>query len=339
MPPQRQTLAKHAEHLAKVYGDRVAARPQAPALVIPTGSLTLDHALREGGWRVGRIHEIVGPPDTGKSTTVISSAREHQRLFTGRAVAYVDMEATFDYDWAEGLGLDTTPEHWRHLYPSNSEDASDMARDCCGSGLYSSVILDSVGGMESKKALAKDAEDPLPGANAQVITRMVKHLASLARMNGVTVILVNQYRAQIGSMGSDVSAGPKAMQHATTTKVMMSRVGGSDSIRKITYDGNDEPVSVKLRARVARSKIVPPGRTAEFWINNRPTDEYGAPGIDAIDEYADLGIRVGAIAQAGAWYRFPGGMQVQGRPNVAKALYADKTLAAAVRAAIFPEEK
>jgi recombination protein RecA len=332
MPPRRLTLDAHAEHLRKTYGDRVAARPAGDPVVVSTGSLTIDHALREGGWRQGRIHEIVGPPDSGKSTTVICSAREQQQAFPHLAVAYVDMEGTFDYDWAEGLGLDTSAEHWMHLYPDHSEDASDMARDCCGRGLYSCVIVDSIGGMESKKALAKDAEDPLPGQNAQVITRMVKHLASLARQNSVTVLLVNQYRSQIGSMGADVSAGPKAMQHATTTKIMMGR--GPEAPRKLKFGGAEEVVAVQVKARVVRSKLVPPGRVAEFWINNRPTEQYGPPGIYTVDEYARIGISTGVIEQHGAWYRFPGGTQVQGQDNVALALAADNILLTAVRSGV-----
>ena len=342
MPPRgpATNLTAHLAQMQRAYGDRVApaAGKKGPPVIVSTGVLTIDHALREGGWRQGRIHEIVGPPDSGKSTTMIYSAAEQQRRFPDRGIAYVDMEGTFDDDWAESLGLDlSSEEKWRHLYPSHSEDASDMARECCSSGLYSSVIVDSIGGMESKKAFAKDAEDDLPGKNAQVISRMVKHLASLARQNCVTVLLVNQYRSQIGSMGGDQSAGGKVLQHATTTKLVMSRAGGEDSAKKLAYDGVEEMIGLKFRGRVTRSKIVAPGRQAEFWIFNRPTEQFGAPGVWRADEYASLGIRLGAIAQGGSWYTFPNGTRVNGRADVVSALNADPKLMELVRAKIFEE--
>jgi RecA/RadA recombinase len=312
--------------------------------VVSTGSLTLDYALRSGGWVQGRIHEIVGPPDVGKSTITITSMREQQLADPERGVAYIDVEGTFDYDWAAGLGLDCSDEahdagRWAHLYAGTSEEASDMARECTRSGLYSMVAVDSIGGMESMKALARDAEDDLVGKNAQVITRMVKHLASLARTGRTTVLLVNQHRAVVGRFGGSASAGPKAMQHATSTKITMSRT--NEEQRKLRFEtgGPLEPVATQMRARVDRSKIVPPGRVAEYWICNRHTEQMGPPGIYAIDEYVELGVRVGAIEQGGGgMYTFPGGMKVKGREKVIEAMQEDKMLMAAVRDAILKGE-
>ena len=330
MPPRPTALSAHRDLLVKTYGTRVAEPQQTPSVIISSGSLTVDRALREGGWRQRRIHEVVGPPDVGKTTLMIYSAVQQQLADQERAIAWVDMEQTFDDDWATELGLDLSPERFLHLYPNDSEDASDMARGCCSKGLYSMVVVDSIGGMESRRALDKDAEKDQVGKNAQVITRMVKHMASLARQKLVTVILVNQHRAVISSMGlPDQSAGPKAMQHATTTKLVMSK--GGQAPRKLPFDGEDETVSVHVKARVARSKLVAPGRIAEFWINNRHTEEFGAPGIYKTEEYADLGISLGVIKQAGAWYTIPPGTQVQGRENVQKAMAADEALLRAVR--------
>lgn len=330
MPP-RTPLAAHAAALSRRYGSRVAAEPEGPPVIIPTGSLTADRVLGEGGWRQSRIHEIVGPPDAGKSTLMINSAREQQAADPERAVAYIDIEGTFDYDWAHANGLATSPDRWMHLYPDDSEDASDMARDCCRQGIYSCVIVDSVGGMQSRKAMEKDAEDQLPGKNAQVITRMVQHLASLARQHRVTVLLVNQYRATIGTMGGDVSAGPKALQHATTSKVIMTR--GHEKPRTLVMDDGEEiVVATQSRVRLARSKLVPHGRSGEFWIVSQPTAAMGSPGIWAADEYAALGISRGAIVpDKGSWYVFPTGERANGRNAVALALQENPSLMAAVR--------
>jgi recombination protein RecA len=325
VPPRQTAREKFVEGLGKTWGARLAQPPEGPEPreVISTGSLTLDYMLREGGWRRGRIHELLGPPDSAKTTIIISSMREAQLAFPDLAVGYVDMEGTFDDDWARVNGLDLSPGRWDHLYADDSEDASDQARQLCGSGLHSLVAVDSIGGMESRKALEKDAADTLPGRNAQVITRMCKHLAVRARQLGTTVILVNQPRAVIGTMSfADVSAGPKAMQHATTTKVQMSR-GPEEPAQLRFEEGMDaETVAVQFKARLVRSKVVPVGRTAEFWVNNRATPEYGPAGLNRAHECITIGCRLGMIKQDGAWYTIPGlPKPFQGRSAAARALY------------------
>ena len=232
---------------------------------------------------------------------------------------------------ANGLDL----SKFDHLYADDSETASDQVRGFCKSGLYSVVVLDSVGAMESRKALEKDAIDTLPGRNAQVVTRMCKQLASLTRQHKTTVILVNQLRANIGGMGGDVSAGPKEMKHATTTRVVMS--GGSQEPIKMAFEEGQpsEIVCLQFKARVTRSKVCPPGRVAEFWVNNRPTDEFGPAGINEIDEYISVGVRLGAVEREGSYYTVPGAKKVQGKAAAVQLLRARPELCQAVRDAIF----
>ena len=335
-------LRAHAAKLQKDWGDRAVTAAPGQRERIPTGSLVLDHVLR-GGWPVGLICEVLGPPDTGKSTVAISSLKNAQEMFPERGVCYVDMEKTFDYEWAAGLGLKCAEEDiesgiWAHLYPNDSEDASDMARKQAMTGLYSMIILDSIGGMESRKAFEKDSDKPVVGTNAQIITRMVKHLASLARMKKCSIILINQPRAAGVGTGMplpDKSAGPGAMQHQTAVKVTMSK--GSEAPRYVKLDGEDgdsSVVSVQVKTRLTRSKICPPGRVGEFWINNQYTDLYGPPGIFVADEFATMGVKHGVIMQKNTWYEFPDGQKVQGRQAIGPFLQANHDLMASLRTAI-----
>lgn len=347
MPPRPSQFDQFLTQLDKTYKATIAPPPPEGGKhdVISSGSLLVDYMMYWGGWQRRMIHELVGPPDSAKTLLMILSAACAQALGDDARVAYVDMERTFDDDWAEANGLDLSKDKWTHRYPRDSEEAADLARKFCESGFYPMVILDSIGGMESRKALVKDAVDELPGRNAQVITRMVKQLSAAAFENNVAVILVNQLRATIGQMGGDKSAGPKAMQHLTTTRVQMAAVGGSEGVVKMTFDADigDEPLSQQFRARVTRSKIYPRGRTAEFWVNNRPTDEYGPAGLNRADEYVSLGVRRingrdPAIIQKGSWFTLPCGDQMQGRGEVAKRLMKDDDERARVRELIFAEE-
>lgn len=346
MPPKKKaaaaiptTMEGLLAQLDQRYGSgRVVRREEVTEYqVIPTGSLTLDYATRVGGWIRGRTHEIVGVEGVGKTTLAICGAIEAQALYPDLAVGFIDMEQTFDYDWAEALGLDTSKNLWVHLYPDNSEDVADMLRMQTRTGLFSMIIVDSIGGMESKQALSKDAEDVDMGSNAKVITRMVKAVAVLARQHEVAILFINQLRANLSGMGQDISAGPKALKYNTTMKVDLRRASGdqpSDTQITMKFDDNPDPIpiGVKIKSKIVRNKVAPAGFSGEFWIFNVDTPEWGPVGINRADEAMAIGLRLEIIKQAGAFYTLPDGRKYQGRAKVQEALNEDLGMIDDIRA-------
>lgn len=330
-------MNKFRDQLEKRYGTRLTQTKTLRAYqIVSTGSLTLDIAMRTGGWIRGRTHEIVGQAGSAKTTISILSAVEHQKAEPKLAVGWIDMEHSFDFAWANALGLDTSEARFTHVLPDDSEDVADIIKMMSQTELFSMIVVDSIGGMESKKAFEKDAEDVVMGKNAQVITRMVKQVATLAHMHKITVIFVNQLRANLSGMGMDKPAGPKALGYNTTMSVSLSRKGGpqSDTTRLINEPGEDKPVPVGLRfvGKVTRSRVAPQGRQAEFWLMNVPTPDYGPVGINRADEALNVGLRMGVITQAGAFYTLPGQEKaIQGRDRVSRMLNQDPALTDLVR--------
>ena len=318
------------------YGSgRIARREEVKAYsVISTGSVNLDAATRVGGWVRGRTHEIVGPEGVGKTTLAINGMVEAQKAEPKLAVGYIDMEQTFDYDWAEAQGLDTSDARFVHAFPDDSEDVSDQLRMMCRTDLFSMIIVDSIGGMESKQALSKEAEEVTMGRNAQVITRMVKNVAVLARKHQVAIIFINQLRANLSGMGQDISAGPKALKYATTMKVDMRRSSDDNATVSIKVPGekNDIVIGVKVKVRVVRNKVAAPGYSGEFWIFNHDTDEYGPVGIDRADEALSLGLLNDIVKVAGSFYTLPGEKKsIQGRAAVLARLRGELDLIDTIR--------
>jgi recombination protein RecA len=335
-----KSLGGFALEMQSRYGQkRIANGP--PPVIVPSGSFNLDKALRVGGWQLGRVYEIVGPKDSGKSSLVIASMVSFLETFPDRGAAYVNIENTFDPDRATGMGLDCSDEaiasgRWAPLLPASTEEASDMARDWCASGFYSVIVVDSVGGMESQRVLDKSASEDTMGKNAQVITKMTKHLSTLARLRQCTVLLVNQQRANFSPYGGPQSAGPMAMQYSTTAKIDMSMRGGEGDVRKLKLPGDEEPAAVSQRhvARVSRMKNGLPGRSAQFFINKVATSQYGPPGIDFSDEYLTIGSAQKVIQASGAWYTFPDGGRANGRDKGAAYLREHPEVMKQVREAI-----
>lgn len=326
------SLTALREGLAKRYGNALVRSDEVkPYTVVSTGSLSLDLALRVGGYVTGRIYEIVGPEGVGKTTLAICSMIEFQQAYPDRAVGYIDMEQTFDYDWAVRLGLNTHPDRFIHIYPDDSEDVSDILRQMADTGLVSAVVVDSIGGMESKEAFEKDAGEKVMGRNAQVITRMVKHCAVLCRRNEVTAILINQLRANLSGQGSDISAGPKAMRYSTTAKISMSRTA-TDAIKAV-LPGDDEAVEIgrEIRARVSRSKVSVQGKAGTFWLFNADTNEWGPVGINRADEAVTVGLYTQVIEQKGAWYFLNTGEKFQGKAKLLDYLRANPEIMETIR--------
>ncbi|MFF7198219.1 hypothetical protein ACFZAM_31485 [Streptomyces sp. NPDC008079] len=329
-------LAKLNAELTKTYGERHTRRDlMVPPKFISTGSITLDYALG-GGWALGRTHEIVGPEGQCKTSLTILTMAAAQRMYPDRGVAVIDMEQSFDFGWAASLGLDLDPDRFVHLYPDHSEDVADQVKMLLRGGDISVVTVDSIGGMESKAAFDKKADESAMGKNAQVISRMVKQVAKLTRETQSVVLMVNQYRADIGNpRGGQKSAGPSALKYSTTTKVAMRRTG-EPSRKVILGDSVSETVKElevgrQIRAKVERNKLAPQGRAADFWFYNVAQPDQGL-GIDWADEAVNLGIATGAIRRLNAAsYELPDGAKVVGRAKVKAACLANPDLAAMVR--------
>lgn len=335
-PAKRPTsLAALRDKMEKQWGNRVSRQEtdRRTYEIVSTGSLGLDLATRVGGLVRGRIHEIVGPEGVGKTTVLINMMREHQLMFPKQAVGMIDMEQTWDWDWAERNGLDISEDRFLHVYPDNSEDVSDQIKEMTQDGLLSLISVDSIGGMESQGAFDKAAEKSNMGKNSQVISRMVKHTAVLLRRTNTTGVFINQLRANFDSpTGGDVSAGPKVLKYSTTMKIDLRRTGEDPLKVKLPGEENPVVVGVQTRARVVRSKVAAQGLSAEFWIMNLDTPEYGPVGIDRADEALSIGIRSGVVGvRGGGNYDLPDGTSVRGRDKVLIRLRSEPDLALHIR--------
>lgn len=320
--------------LAKTYGTSLTRQDtERPTYeIVPTGSLALDYATVVGGYVRGRIHLLWGPEGSGKTTEVIRAMAKQQEAFPDLAVVYIDMEQTFDFDWAEKNGLDTREHRFIHLFPDSSEDVADMIKTNAISGVVSCVTVDSVGGMVTKKAQEKDADESDMGKNSQVVTRMCQVTSVIARKHKVTVLIVSQVRADFKSMhGIETYAAPKALRHATSM-VLAFRPAGSPLTQKV--DDETIPVGRPVAIRVERSKVAPGGRKADVTILNVSTKEYGPVGYDIVDEAWTVGKKPSVRAieqQPGGYYVMPNGERIRGEETARAYLRANPDVVEMVR--------
>lgn len=314
--PEAKALAKFEADFAKRHEDtrEIDGESARNRTLYSTGALALDYALGVGGYIGGRIVELWGPEQVGKSTLLMIAAGIAQRQHPTKLIGWIDVEATFDYDWAEAHGLDTSRNRLKVYQPKNAEDVADISKDLGASNLFSFVVLDSVGAMISQKEIDKNAEDATMALVAKVVTRMVKIACNQAAGNGMVLAIINQVRANLAYGGDITRTGGFALSHVTTHRLKLRRASGAESVFTTgsKSDMSEVQVGQKIVVLVEKNKVAPPRRSAEITLFNQSTEKYGPIGIDRAYDAFSTGKTAGVFGRRGSWYDFPDGTEHNG---------------------------
>lgn len=143
---RRQRLEKTVADLHQRYGIRVIGRASSAAdapPVIPTGFPALDKALGIGGLPLGRLSEIVGIPTSGMATLALKVIAEAQSGGQDRSplAAYLDLEKTFDPDYAARCGVNL--ERLLIVRPYTIRQGIAMLPDFALNGGFAVLVVDA----------------------------------------------------------------------------------------------------------------------------------------------------------------------------------------------------
>lgn len=301
-------------------GDATASRD---IEAISTGSLTLDIALGIGGLPKGRIVEIYGPESSGKTTLTLQVIAEAQKA--GGTCAFVDAEHALDPQYAEKLGVNV--DDLLVSQPDTGEQALEISDMLVRSAAVDVVIVDSVAALTPKAEIEGDMGDSHVGLQARLMSQALRKLTANIKRSNTLVIFINQIRMKIGVMfgNPETTTGGNALKFYSSVRLDIRRIG---AIKK-----GDEVVGNETRVKVVKNKVAPPFKQAEFEIM------YGQ-GISREGEIIDLGVKLGLVDKAGAWYSCNGERIGQGKDNVRNFLKENPEMAnnieAAIRAELLP---
>jgi len=180
-----------------------------------SGSISVDTALGGEGLPYGRIIEVWGPSQSGKTSWALETAwhlqRRRREEGKGYGVVFMDIEHKFDrrllYQWRGGF----LPEATKFEEPFTGDAAFGMLLHYVESMGTCMVIVDSVSAIRSSEMLDKDDQKTNFGAPAKLIGDWLPKISTAATMTGVPIMFVNQVRAKL-------DAGPKAMGRAKLRK-------------------------------------------------------------------------------------------------------------------------
>src|ERR1043166_2474360 len=298
------------DKLEKTYGKgtimKLGDHVIEPVEAISTGSVSLDNALGIGGLPKGRVVEIYGPESTGKTTLAIHAIANAQR--NGGIAAFIDAEHAFDRSYAQKLGVDI--ENLLISQPDNGEQALEIADNLIRSGAIDIIVIDSVAALTPKSEIEGEMGDSKMGLHARLMSQALRKLTANIARTGCCCIFINQLREKIGVMfgNPETTTGGNALKYYASVRLDIRRIGQ-------IKDG-ENIVGNRTKVKVAKNKVAPPFRLAEFDIM------YGE-GISKVGEIVDLGVEKNIVKKSGSWFSYQDTKLGQGRDAV-KQLLLDK---------------
>ncbi len=264
---------------------------------ISTGALTLDLALG-GGYPKGRVIEIYGPESSGKTTLTLHAIAEIQR--NGGVAAFVDAEHALDPVYAASLGVDV--ENLLVSQPDTGEMALEIVDQLIRSAAVDLVVVDSVAALTPRSEIEGEMGDHSVGAQARLMSQAMRKITGNIGKSGCTVIFLNQLRLKIGiTYGNpETTTGGNALKFYASVRLDIRRIQ--------TLKRGTEEYGIRAKVKVAKNKVAPPFRIAEF-------DILFGKGISTLGCLLDLADETNIVTRKGAWYSYEGDNIGQGRDN------------------------
>ena len=301
MTEKQKALDLVLKNVERTFGKgaimRLGDAPRMHIETISSGALTLDLALG-GGLPRGRVIEVYGPESSGKTTVALHVIAEIQK--TGGVAAFVDAEHALDPVYAAALGVDVS--ELLVSQPDSGEMALEIVDQLVRSSAVDLVVIDSVAALTPRAEIEGDMGDAHMGLQARLMSQALRKITSNISKSGSTVIFLNQLRQKIGvTYGNpEVTTGGNALKFYASVRLDIRRI---QTLKKGT-----DMYGIRAKVKVAKNKVAPPFRIAEF-------DILFGEGISTTGCLVDMAEETDVIVRKGAWYSYEGNNIGQGREN------------------------
>jgi len=275
----------------------------APTIVkewVGTGSTILDLAIsnrKNGGFPVGRVCEITGLEQSGKSLLAAHALLNTQRK-NGLAV-YIDTENAISTEYLTAIGLNL--KDMLYIPLETVEDVFEAVEviiekvSSSDKNRLVTIVVDSIAGASTKTEMAADFDkDGYATAKALIISKAMRKITNLIGRERICLIITNQLRQKLNAPAfSDpwTTPGGKGIPFHASVRLRLSSIGAI----KAKVEGHDEIVGSRVKAKLVKNRVGPPLRECEYEI-------YFDSGIDDYSSWLTTMKDYNLVAQAGAWY-------------------------------------
>jgi recombination protein RecA len=321
-PDRQKALNLVLNQIEKSFGKgaimRLGDASRMKVETISSGAMTLDIALG-GGLPKGRVIEIYGPESSGKTTLALHAIAEIQK--SGGVAAFVDAEHALDPTYSAAVGVDI--DNLLVSQPDSGEAALEIVDQLVRSAAVDIVVVDSVAALVPRAEIEGDMGDSHMGLQARLMSQALRKITGNISKSGCTVIFINQLRQKIGvTYGSpETTTGGTALKFYASVRLDIRRI---QTLKK----ANEGEYGNRVKVKVAKNKVAPPFRIAEF-------DIIFGKGISTLGCLVDLAEETGIINRRGAWYSYEGDNIAQGRDNTIKYMEEKPDFVAKIQQQVF----
>lgn len=310
--PAPVTLAVLAHKLNKQYGAGAMItgrelKTDPPRL--PTGVFAVDYATG-GGLPMNQSSCFWGPESGGKSTLGINAMAMAQ-LFCWRCFlieplcecsqgpllmrsVWLDVEGTFDRDWAASIGAD--PDRYLLTLAEYGEQYIDIAQAALKADDCGLVVFDSLAALCSSAEMEAAAEDKFMANQAQMIGRAVRNIKQQLirerkRGHACCVLFINQMRIKIGQMfgNPETMSGGWGMKHEFSLLLRLSkRALKKDGVdKKYIDEARKKPMADRFSLAVKKAKVQTIAGLGEYVRMSEDVPELGLEK-GQVDDFSTL---------------------------------------------------
>lgn len=257
------------QRLAEVrskYGKKIiqTINQKSDCVVVPTDIYEFDKASEIGGFPLGKIIEIAGPPSSGKTTLAWQLAAAVQRK-TNKKILFFDYEQAASKEWLKKLGVPL--DHVLFALPEEAEgsllsleDGFEIMNKLLPGGDFCAVIWDSVAASNPKGLLNSVDEKGLEGRDvaltAAALTKGLAVYGPTYRKSMTTILFINHVRANLANMANPFMAkfadkestpGGYAFKHHADMRIDLDPM---DYIKKNAVNSDGKKIQVKIGQNV-----------------------------------------------------------------------------------------
>lgn len=264
--------------------------------LIPYTSPQMNYLTR-GGVPVGRMIELVGLPQSGKTTTALDIVANFQKN-SDRYVVYLDAENTMDKEWGETLGVNWDTTILIQPESEYGETLLDMLLTYIKSDKVCLVVIDSAPFIQPKAVCEKDLDEKTYGGNSALMKSFCDKAVPLLKKHGCTCLMLNQLRENIGNMYNPykIPCGT-ALAHACSQILWFTKGSLLDDKYKEQSRGYANPIGNLVSVKMEKNKVTKNDRRLGTYTLNYST------GVDEAKDLLDMALVFGIIVQTGAWYK------------------------------------
>lgn len=197
--------------------------------------------------------------------------------------------------------------------PDTGEQALEITEALVRSTAVDVIVIDSVAALVPRAEIEGEMGDTQVALQARLMSQALRKLAAAIGKSGCAVIFINQLREKVGVFfgNPEITPGGRALKFYSSIRIELRRIE--------TLKQGDRAIGNRVRARIVKNKVAPPFRTALF-------DIMFDHGISREADIIDLGVELGLVKKAGAFFSWGDTRLGQGRENAKQFLYQNPEL-------------